>query len=396
MPSPFTRNVILLSFVSLLADVASEMLYPVVPGYLKSIGFSVALIGVLEGTAELVAGVSKTLFGVWSDRSQRRALFVRAGYFLGAVSKPLMAVFANTAWVFGVRTMDRLGKGMRTAPRDALLSLETTPQTKARVFGFHRGMDTVGAVVGPLLALLLVHSYLIDLRTLFVLAVIPGLLSVALTFLIRDPVPNVPSVKTASTSNRIPLSLATLRYWSVAPSAFRQALRPILLFALFNSSDMFLLLYVTEHHGGTTNALLVYIVYNCSLALSAFPLGWISDRTSLQPVLASGAFIVGCVYGLVTWATSFNSVLILFVAYGIGVAAFESTSKAWVSSVVPKNEMGSAMGFLAGTQSIALLVASSVAGIVWSIGPVIAFTLTCIMAMASALWLAGLRTSNRV
>jgi MFS family permease len=385
--STITRNVLLLSLVSLFADVASEMLYPVVPGYLRSIGFNVALIGVLEGTAELVAGVSKSLFGVWSDRIGRRAWFVRGGYLLGALSKPLMAVFTHPLWVFGVRTMDRVGKGMRTASRDALLSLETTPETKARVFGFHRAMDTVGAVVGPILALLLVHTYAMDLRTLFYLALIPGLCSVAITFLVRDK----PRVANDTTSTVAPpamsVSRSAVRYWSLSPPQFRAALRPILLFALFNSSDMFLLLYVTEKHGGTANALFVYILYNTSLALSAFPIGWLSDRTSVRPVLAAGIFLVGCVYGLLPCATSFAVVSAAFIVYGMGVAAFDSTSKAWVSAVVPEQQIGSAMGFLAGSQSIALLVASTVTGLIWSTDPGTAFSITGGMALLSALWI---------
>ena len=149
-----TRTVMILSVVSLLADVASEMLYPVIPVYLKEIGFSVLLIGILEGIVNFTAGISKGYFGKRSDEKGVRLPFVKLGYLLSAVSKPLMAVFVYPVWIFFVRTIDRLGKGVRTAARDALLSREATPATKARVFGFHRGMDTVGAAIGPVLALL--------------------------------------------------------------------------------------------------------------------------------------------------------------------------------------------------------------------------------------------------
>ena len=401
MKSPISRTVLLLSLVSMFADIASEMLYPVVPGYLRSIGFNVALIGLLEGTAEVVAGVSKSLFGVWSDRTQRRAWFVRGGYLLGALSKPLMAVFTNPLWVFGVRTMDRLGKGMRTGPRDALLSMETTPHTKAQVFGFHRGMDTVGAVVGPVIALLLLHVYLIDLRTLFVLALIPGLLSVALTFLVRDGRVATDAAATGSATYsakpKSSLSWAALRYWRVAPPAFRSALRPVLLFALFNSSDMFLLLYVTEHFGGTAIALMVYVVYNISLALSAYPLGRLADRSSVRPVLSMGIILVAVVYGSLVLSTSLWSTALLFVLYGIGIAAFETTSKAWVSAVVPEAEIGTAMGLLAGSQSLSLLVASTTTGLVWNVNPSLALVLTAIAAGAAAVWVwfaKGLRSAE--
>src|SRR6478672_158135 len=179
------RAVWLLSLVSLFADMASEMLYPVVPVYLKEIGFSVFLIGVLEGVAEFTAGISKGYFGKQSDIRGVRLPFVKGGYFLSAVSKPMMALFTWPLWIFLARTIDRLGKGLRTAARDALLSQNATPQTKARVFGFHRGMDTLGAAIGPSLALLFLILYPKHYQAIFFIAFLPGLISVALIFLIR-------------------------------------------------------------------------------------------------------------------------------------------------------------------------------------------------------------------
>ena len=181
-----TRTVMILSVVSLLADVASEMLYPVIPVYLKEIGFSVLLIGILEGIVNFTAGISKGYFGKRSDEKGVRLPFVKLGYLLSAVSKPLMAVFVYPVWIFFVRTIDRLGKGVRTAARDALLSREATPATKARVFGFHRGMDTVGAAIGPVLALLFLFFYPGDYKTLFYLAFIPGMLSILFIFFLKE------------------------------------------------------------------------------------------------------------------------------------------------------------------------------------------------------------------
>ncbi|MCB0562614.1 MAG: MFS transporter, partial [Phaeodactylibacter sp.] len=157
--SKISRTVILLSIVSLFNDVASEMLYPIMPLYLQSIGFSVLLIGILEGIAEATAGLSKGFFGRLSDVRGRRLPFVRLGYFLSAISKPLMVIITRHWWVFLARTLDRLGKGVRTGARDALLSDEATPASKGAVFGFHRSMDTLGAAVGPVIALLFLHFY---------------------------------------------------------------------------------------------------------------------------------------------------------------------------------------------------------------------------------------------
>ncbi len=173
-----SRTVLLLSFVSLFTDIASEMLYPVMPLYLREIGFSVAAIGVLEGVAEAVAGLSKGYFGTWSDNIGIRMPFVRWGYGLSAVSKPMMAVFSYTWWIFFARTIDRTGKGLRTGARDAILSDEATLATKASVFGFHRSMDTAGAMIGPSLALLFLHFYPHQYKSLFVWALLPGIAAI--------------------------------------------------------------------------------------------------------------------------------------------------------------------------------------------------------------------------
>src|SRR5678815_2986962 len=143
------RTVIILSVVSLFADIASEMIYPVVPVYLKEIGFSVLLIGILEGVAEFTSGISKGYFGKLSDEKGVRLPFIKAGYLFSAISKPMMAMLVYPLWIFFARTLDRFGKGLRTAARDALLSQQATKETKATVFGFHRAMDTVGAAIGP-------------------------------------------------------------------------------------------------------------------------------------------------------------------------------------------------------------------------------------------------------
>lgn len=161
-----SRVVLILSFVSLFTDMASEMLYPIMPIYLQQIGFSVIWIGILEGFAEAIAGLSKGYFGKLSDRSGKRVPFVQAGYALSAISKPLLALFVQPLWIFTTRTLDRLGKGIRTGARDALLSDEAKESDKGKVFGFHRALDTMGAVLGPLLALLYLHYFPEDYRTL--------------------------------------------------------------------------------------------------------------------------------------------------------------------------------------------------------------------------------------
>ena len=165
---------------------ASEMLYPIMPIYLKQIGFSILLIGILEGIAEATAGLSKGYFGKLSDLSGKRVPFVQFGYALSALSKPMMAIFIYPLWIFFSRTIDRIGKGVRSGARDALLSDESTKETKGKVFGFHRSMDTFGAFLGPILALGYLYLYPNDYKTLFFIAFIPGVLSVIASFYLKE------------------------------------------------------------------------------------------------------------------------------------------------------------------------------------------------------------------
>jgi sugar phosphate permease len=181
-----TKTIWILSLVSLFTDVASEMLYPVMPLFLKHIGYTAIFIGVLEGVAEAVAGLSKSYFGKLSDSSGKRLPFVQLGYGLSAISKPMLAIFVYPWWIFLSRTIDRLGKGVRTGARDAMLSDECTKETRGRVFGFHRSMDTLGAVIGPASALAYLYFYPDDYKTLFLIAFLPGLLAIIATLLIKE------------------------------------------------------------------------------------------------------------------------------------------------------------------------------------------------------------------
>ncbi len=235
-----TRTVWVLSVVSLLTDTASEMLYPIMPIYLKTIGFSVVLIGILEGVAEATTGFSKGYFGKLSDTSGRRVPFVQIGYAFSAISKPMMAVFVYPLWIFFARTIDRFGKGIRTGARDAILSDEATSQTKGKVFGFHRSMDTLGAVIGPLFALIYLYYYPSDYKTLFYIAFVPGLFSVLATFFLKEK-------KKATVKPKTSVSFFSfLHYWKESPTAYRKLVGGLLVFTLFNSSDVFLLLKAKE------------------------------------------------------------------------------------------------------------------------------------------------------
>jgi MFS family permease len=352
------RTVLLLSMVSLFADVASEMLYPVIPVYLKEIGFSVLLIGVLEGVANFTAALSKGYFGKWSDEKGQRLPFVKLGYFLSAVSKPMLAAFTYPVWIFFSRTIDRLGKGLRTAARDALLSQNATPETKARVFGFHRSMDTLGAAIGPALALLFLVLFPKNYPLIFLLAGIPGLISVALVFFLKE------ETKPSSTLGKGNF-FSFFRYWKVASPQYKKLVIGLLILALVNSSDIFLLLKTKEVTGDDRLAIGAYILYNLVFALAAYPLGALADKIGIKKVFLSGLLLFAVVYFLFGIAHSPVVIFSAFAIYGIYAAATEGITKAWITNLAHGQNTATAIGFYTSCESICTLLASILTGWLW-------------------------------
>lgn len=365
-----TRTVIILSLVSLLADIASEMLYPVIPVYLQEIGFSVLLIGILEGVVSFTAGISKGYFGKKSDESGLRLPFVRVGYLLSALAKPLMAVFTNAIWVFFVRSADRLGKGVRTAARDALLAAEAGPENKARVFGFHRGMDTVGAAIGPVIALVYLYFFPGKYQLLFYLAFIPGIAAVLLVSLLKE------TRKPVSTLGRGGF-FSFFRYWKIAGTAYRRLIPGLLLFALFNSSDVFLLLLTKKSigqdsviffgtaFGADTVTIAVYILYNLVYALASYPLGILADRLGYKTTILGGLLLYAAIYAGFAGSPPVQIIILLFCGYGIYAAATEGVIKAWITRLAAGENTATAIGFYTSCESICSLLASIIAGLLW-------------------------------
>ncbi len=376
-----TRTVWALSLISLFTDTASEMLYPVMPLYLRQIGFSVILIGVLEGVAEATAGLSKGFFGKRSDLLGKRTPFVQWGYALSAVSKPLLAVFIAPLWVFFARTIDRLGKGIRTAARDAMLSDASTPTTKGTVFGFHRGMDTLGAAIGPALALVFLHFHPDDYVALFFIAFIPGVVAVLVSLTLRD---RAARPRTGSTKGGF---LSFLGYWNTAPAAYRKLVIGLLFFALFNSTDMFLILRAKTAGLSDTGTIGVYIFYNLVYALASWPLGMLSDRIGMKRIFLVGLTLFAAVYFGMAHEAGLLWYGALFLLYGLYAAATEGISKAWVATVVHPSETATAIGFLAGFQSLCALLASSLTGLVWyAFGAQAAFIATGVATLLALAW----------
>jgi len=345
--------------VSLLTDAASEMLYPIMPIYLKSIGFSIVLIGILEGVAEATAGLSKGYFGKLSDNSGRRVPFVQLGYTLSTISKPMMAMFTYPLWIFFARTIDRFGKGIRTGARDALLSDEATPETKGKVFGFHRSMDTMGAVIGPLFALLFLYFYPQDYRTLFYIAFIPGMLAVLTSFYLREKTILDHKIKVATPF------FSFLHYWKTSPSEYRKVVLGLLVFTLFNSSDIFLLLQAKQSGLDDTTVIGVYIFYNLIYALFALPAGILADKVGLKTIFIIGLGLFAVVYIGMAFNKNLYIYFGLFFLYGMYAAATEGISKAWISNITSQKDTATAIGTYSGLQSICTMMASSLTGILW-------------------------------
>lgn len=365
------------------------MLYPIMPLYLKSIGFSVFLIGLLEGIAEATAGLSKGYFGRWSDERASRLPFIQAGYALSTISKPMMAVFSWPLWIFFARTLDRFGKGIRTGARDALLSDEATPETKGGVFGFHRAMDTLGAAIGPSLALLYLYFYPENYIALFYIAFIPGSLAVLASFLLKEKKREVDG-----TSKRIPLS-AVYSYWKTSPSSYKTIVGGLLAFALFNSSDIFILLRAKE--AGFSDSVLIgmYIFYNLIYALFAYPLGRLSDKLGLRNVFIIGLVLFALTYILLIQDGNIWLYGVAIFIYGIYAAATYGISKAWISNITPKEETAAAIGTYSGFQSVCAMIASTLAGFIWyKFGSTPTFILTAAASIGVAIYFLT-RASNR-
>lgn len=361
-----------LGWVSLLADLSSEIVYPLFPLFVTGVlGAPVALLGLIEGLAEATASVSKYPFGQAADYTGRRRPFVLGGYGLAAVGKLIVALAMSWPTALGGRFVDRLGKGMRTAARDDLLATQTRDDQQGLAFGLHRAMDTVGAVLGPLLALALVEAD-VPIRWIFALAVIPGLASVLIiVWLVKE---RRGEPRRGAFRPKLPSS-----------PAFRWLLAGSLVFAVGNSSDMFLLLKAQDVGLSTSGVILVYVLYNVTYSSASLPLGGLSDRVGQFPLVLSGYALFAAVYIGFAVATSGWALIALFATYGLYIAATEGTSKALIGRAIPSGERSSALGLYYTATGLATFAASTVGGVLWSaFGPWATFGYGAVAALAAA------------
>ncbi len=379
---PLPKQVIILSLVSLFTDMASEMLYPITPIFLSSVlGASMAVVGLIEGLAEVTAGLLKGYFGILSDKLGKRSIFIVIGYGLSAFAKPFPGILPNTLTVLLSRVTDRIGKGVRTAPRDALLASYADNNTGA-VFGFHRAMDTIGAVVGPLLALMLLNILKLDYKTIFIVAFIPSVIAVIFTLYAKD--------KKSEVVLRPKANL--LDFWKNSHSQYKILFFLITVFSLVNSSDVFLILKSKNISGSDTLAIAGYIFYNIIYAASSYPIGKLSDKFGKKRVFIIGLIIFSVVYLGFASLNNFAFIWILFALYGIYASATEGVLKAWVSDLVPDQNRGSAIGLITMSSSFAMMIGSIAAGYLWdNFGPTVPFYLSSAVSFIVAIFLFKLK-----
>ena len=374
-------NIILLGFTSLFTDISSEMVYPLIPLFLASLGAGPAVLGVIEGVAESLASLLKVFSGYIADRAGKRKGLTLAGYFSSAVGKVILSLASGWGTVLCARTVDRLGKGIRTAPRDALIAESTAPARRGRAFGLHRGMDTAGAVIGVGAAYLIIAGGNRDYTRVFLLSVIPAFIGAALLFWLKEP-PRVERVEPARPVFR----------WSVLPKNLRLFLAVALVFSLGNSSNAFLLLRSSGAGHSPGEVLLLYLAYNVSYMLLSYPAGRLSDRLGRKLVLVCGYAIYGSVYlGFALFDPAQQTWLpwVLFVLYGVYSGLTDGVEKALVTDLAPQNVRVTAIGVHAMITGIGLLPASLLAGLLWAgWGPAAPFIFGGVLGLAAAAGLA--------
>jgi MFS family permease len=373
------RSVWLLGAISLLNDAASEMVYPLLPLFLAgTLGAGPRVIGLIEGLSEAVSSLLKLGSGVWSDRIRRAKPFVVWGYGVAGLARTLIA--AATGWWFVLlcRLSDRIGKGLRSSPRDALLGRAVRSDQRGLAFGFHRAMDNAGAVVGPLVAAALL-GFGLELRTVFWCAAIPAVLVLLLVLRLREPEAEI-------------LVDAPRFNWHLGefPAEFRRYLVVLALFMLGNSSNLFLLLRVRELGFRQEQIPLLWALMSLVAALFLTPLSALSDRFGRRRLIIAGWISYAAIYLLLGWnGMPTWGIWILFMAYGLFIAATEGAEKALVADLVPRDQLGTAFGWYHLTLGVTLLPASLVFGALWeSISPLTAFAFGAGCALVAALLLA--------
>lgn len=372
-----SRNVLGMGLISLMNDVASEMIYPLLPIFLMSVlNAGAATIGIIEGVAETTVSLIKYLSGFYSDRLRKRKPIFAAGYAVSNIIRPLIGLSTQWVHVLIFRFADKVGKGIRGAPRDALLADSVSAENMGIAFGFQRAMDHIGALIGPLLATALLYFGL-SLRSVFLLAIVPGVITVILAvFLVKEHAH-------AAKEHTEKISLGSIR-----KPGFVWYLITVAIFTLGNSTDAFLLLKAREAGVSIAMIPLLWAMLHFSKAAFSMPGGRLSDKLGRKPVIILGWFTYAAVYCGFAFAGSPLSIWLLFLAYGLYFGLTEGVEKAFVADLIPSEARGSAFGAYSLAVSITALPASIVFGLVWEyFGNQAAFAMGASFALAASLML---------
>jgi MFS family permease len=372
----FGKNVTIAGFVSFFMDVSSEMIYPLVPLFLaNTLGVSKSVIGLIEGIAESTASLLKVFSGWLSDRTGNRKWLMAFGYGISTLSRPFVALASSWHQVLGSRFMDRFGKGVRTAPRDAIIAESTEKAYLGRAFSFHRSMDTMGAVVGPALAFFFLGIFSNDYRKIFWLSMIPGIIAVLLIiFFITE---KEKAVVAQTVTPRLTLAHFNWKFKSFVVIAT--------LFAVGNSSDVFLILRAQQIGIPTVTIPVVYLLFNLVYSLSAMPAGMTADKFGRKRIILLGFVLFAILYYGFATATSTKAIWVLFGFYGLFMGLTEGIQKAFLATIIPPDFKATAFGVYTTAVGLAMFPASLIGGWLWDhVSPAATFYFGAFTASASA------------
>ena len=384
------RAVWLLGWVSLATDAASEAIYPLLPFFLTRVLSTGAVsIGVIEGAAEAANSLLKIVSGRIADRSREKRGLVLLGYGVSSAVRPLIALATGWMQVFAVRVADRVGKGIRSAPRDAMLAAWATPTTRGKVYGFHQGMDNLGAVIGPALATLFLVFYPDRYRTLFALTIIPGAIAVLLILMVPEPDGSRATKPAAKSAGGEPLdahsdAASGRAFGEALPRRFYWFLAVLAIFTLGNSTDAFLLLRLTDAAGSPRYVPLMWAGIHIVKTTVSIAGGSWSDRVGRRTVIAIGWLIYAVVYAGFAVSTTLPALLVWFMIYGCYFGFAEGTEKALVADLAPASRRGMAFGLFNAISGLGALAASLIFGAIWSeYGAPAAFGVGAALALAA-------------
>ncbi|MCE5222683.1 MFS transporter [bacterium] len=353
-------NVILLGLVSFFSDISAEMVYPILPLYITStFGATPALIGLIEGIAESLASLLKVFSGYYTDRFHRKKRVAFIGYAAGVIYKLTLIIAGSWVGILGARMIDRIGKGIRTAPRDVMVCESADKDNMGRAFGIHKALDMAGSALGILTAYFLLMRTIgnFDYKRLFLLSIIPAIIGLLLFFFIKE------KAKVCSTEEREP-------FWKNMGKLDKQLklyLFVTFMFTLGNSSNAFLLLRAKNVGFKDISVILLYFVYNITASVFAFPLGRLSDRIGRKKLLVSGYLVFSLVYLLFAIANHQTTLIAAFVLYGLYTALIVGVERAFVAEISPRDLKGTMLGMQSTIVGIALLPASAIAGVLWNL-----------------------------